>query len=111
PRIRCASTSTDHETPTTDTYTLSLHDALPISGTAALQDASRYLGHDDSGRSWSAAAPSASYTDLSFRMRPVPPHPGPLPEERERSEEHTSEVQSLAYLVCRLLLGTKKSNA
>src|SRR2546425_7281772 len=32
-----------------------------------------------------------------------------LPPGRERSEEHTSELQSLAYLVCRLLLG-KKNN-
>src|SRR2546425_9728076 len=29
---------------------------------------------------------------------------------RERSEEHTSELQSLAYLVCRLLLEKKKQN-
>src|SRR5687767_15700106 len=29
---------------------------------------------------------------------------------RERSEEHTSELQSLAYLVCRLLLEKKKNN-
>src|SRR3989441_2658812 len=33
---------------------------------------------------------------------------GRLHEERERSEEHTSELQSLAYLVCRLLLEKKK---
>src|SRR2546425_7432989 len=32
----------------------------------------------------------------------------PLCGERERSEEHTSELQSLAYLVCRLLLEKKK---
>src|SRR2546425_5056101 len=31
-----------------------------------------------------------------------------LPQLRERSEEHTSELQSLAYLVCRLLLEKKK---
>src|SRR5881227_17600 len=42
-----------------------------------------------SDRSWGAAAFSAPYTDLSFRMlkcvgRPIPPHPGPLPEEREK---------------------------
>src|SRR2546425_5864950 len=30
--------------------------------------------------------------------------------EHQRSEEHTSELQSLAYLVCRLLLGKKKQN-
>src|SRR2546425_7990338 len=39
-----------------------------------------------------------------FRRRP---HPGWLRHER-RSEEHTSELQSLAYLVCRLLLEKKK---
>src|SRR5205823_9929317 len=33
---------------------------------------------------------------------------GFLPDERDRSEEHTSELQSLAYLVCRLLLEKKK---
>src|SRR5205823_10671401 len=31
-------------------------------------------------------------------------------QEQERSEEHTSELQSLAYLVCRLLLEKKKKN-
>src|SRR6266404_7102753 len=39
---------------------------------------------------------------VSFRP-PRPPHPG-----ADRSEEHTSELQSLAYLVCRLLLEKKK---
>src|SRR5205823_11900696 len=33
-----------------------------------------------------------------------------LAEEKARSEEHTSELQSLAYLVCRLLLEKKKQN-
>src|SRR5687767_15773890 len=42
-------------------------------------------------------------------------HPGELPRQRAvgvppRSEEHTSELQSLAYLVCRLLLEKKKKN-
>src|SRR2546425_4163139 len=32
------------------------------------------------------------------------------PQEQPRSEEHTSELQSLAYLVCRLLLEKKKKN-
>src|SRR2546425_7263499 len=32
------------------------------------------------------------------------------PQQRKRSEEHTSELQSLAYLVCRLLLEKKKKN-
>src|SRR5437762_6146056 len=33
-----------------------------------------------------------------------------LPEQQERSEEHTSELQSPMYLVCRLLLEKKKKN-
>src|SRR2546425_9459676 len=36
---------------------------------------------------------------------------GPLNEKCMRSEEHTSELQSLAYLVCRLLLEKKKAEA
>src|SRR2546425_7845651 len=45
------------------------------------------------------------------RFRPAPPAP-PLPRTRcRRSEEHTSELQSLAYLVCRLLLEKKKTTA
>src|SRR2546423_9959216 len=35
----------------------------------------------------------------------------PVRETRQRSEEHTSELQSLAYLVCRLLLEKKKSDS
>src|SRR3712207_7557103 len=45
-------------------------------------------------------------------VRPAPPH-GPTPpadeaDHAERSEEHTSELQSRQYLVCRLLLEKKK---
>src|SRR2546423_12017801 len=43
--------------------------------------------------------PRANYTAAA--QAPVPPYEG-------RSEEHTSELQSLAYLVCRLLLEKKK---
>src|SRR2546423_7638596 len=39
-----------------------------------------------------------------------PPELEPLSVRAERSEEHTSELQSLAYLVCRLLLEKKKNN-
>src|SRR5205823_7738189 len=42
---------------------------------------------------------------LGVRRPGRPPHPGP------RSEEHTSELQSLAYLVCRLLLEKKKKKS
>src|SRR2546425_5576870 len=37
-------------------------------------------------------------------------HEQPAEEQQHRSEEHTSELQSLAYLVCRLLLEKKKKN-
>src|SRR2546425_4590932 len=39
----------------------------------------------------------------------LPPVAASAPEPLERSEEHTSELQSLAYLVCRLLLEKKKN--
>src|SRR5471030_3537531 len=65
-----------NDTATTEIYTLSLHDALPIS----------------SGSKW-----TASNTPGQQVWRP-------------RSEEHTSELQSLRHLVCRLLLEKKKKN-
>src|SRR2546425_6936280 len=46
----------------------------------------------------------------TLRGPPAPP-PGPARGRRTRSEEHTSELQSLAYLVCRLLLEKKKHTA
>src|SRR3712207_9580381 len=71
-----------NDTATTEIYTLSLHDALPISSSSA------------SDRSAPNPRGSASLC----------PRPAPL-----RSEEHTSELQSRQYLVCRLLLEKKKS--
>src|SRR6266404_9285118 len=73
-----------NDTATTEIYTLSLHDALPIDR----PDLSRKLIR--------ASYPRKLPTVLS-------------PDE-VRSEEHTSELQSLAYLVCRLLLEKKKKN-
>src|SRR5712672_531252 len=70
---------------TTEIYTLSLHDALPISVIHEVEP-----DQDDQREQRLAAA-----------------H---LLEEPPRSEEHTSELQSLAYLVCRLLLEKKKPN-
>src|SRR5438045_5319945 len=71
-----------NDSPTTEIYTLSLHDALPISSKsrAIVRLASRSTVVDDAVRS----------ADM-------------------RSEEHTSELQSLRHLVCRLLL--EKKNA
>src|SRR5205823_9779504 len=78
--------------PTTEIYTLSLHDALPISPSPIPSGLSttRFMPHC---RSWTSSKVS--------RIRET--------FEEVRSEEHTSELQSLAYLVCRLLL-EKKNN-
>src|SRR5262247_4853435 len=67
-----------NDTATTEIYTLSLHDALPI----YRQDARQGRGH--------------------ALLRPGRRQGG-------RSEEHTSELQSLRHLVCRLLLEKKKT--
>src|SRR5436853_7804010 len=64
---------------TPEIYTLSLHDALPISGRQALRHGAR--------------------ADRSLAQDPRA--------DDRRSEEHTSELQSLRHLVCRLLLEKK----
>src|SRR2546422_1913163 len=78
-----------NDTATTEIYTLSLHDALPISG------AGDRAAHAADSRGV-PAAPAAS-------LRAGALHPA-----RSRSEEHTSELQSRLHLVCRLLLEKKK---
>src|SRR5438445_10104063 len=75
---------------TTEIYTLSLHDALPIS--AIFTAPSR---------------PTAN--SVAIHCHPfAPPILAPRCQNRRRSEEHTSELQSRQYLVCRLLLEKKK---
>src|SRR3712207_8826942 len=86
-----------NDTATTEIYTLSLHDALPISMPAAA--ATAFTGHEG----WSARARRAS----SGRRQPSL-RPGIAKNFMKRSEEHTSELQSRQYLVCRLLLEKKK---
>src|SRR2546425_5181501 len=81
-----------NDTATTEIYTLSLHDALPI--------CSFLPGPQESGRG-SRVRTSLCALD-SVVDSATPPH-------GNRSEEHTSELQSLAYLVCRLLLEKKKN--
>src|SRR2546429_5828338 len=81
-----------NDTATTEIYTLSLHDALPISGTAAPRGCADLRAHAAS-RSAAGAA----------RRRPPPRAAAP----RVRSEEHTSELQSRLHLACRLPLGNK----
>src|SRR5437763_13392012 len=75
-----------NKTPSTEIYTLSLHDALPISFRAGAAPGRRRPSAPRRGR-------PASTTSIAAR-----------------SEEHTSELQSPMYLVCRLLLEKKKKN-
>src|SRR5207237_8337985 len=80
--------------PTTDIYTLSLHDALPISPTRCAT----------SRRSRRSARPCRTRkSSAGSRAGWASPNPA-----SPRSEEHTSELQSHLNLVCRLLLEKKK---
>src|SRR5712675_3710124 len=72
-----------NDTATTEIYTLSLHDALPISACAV--------------GSWSTIG----------RFHPSPITSPSSTNTAPRSEEHTSELQSRLHLVCRLLLEKK----
>src|SRR5256885_7572427 len=79
-----------NDTATTEIYTLSLHDALPISSTSGVM---------------------LIFRDRSPRPARNSPRPSPSsrsPARCPRSEEHTSELQSPCNLVCRLLLEKKK---
>src|SRR5687768_17973081 len=69
-----------------------------------------------SGPTWSAAITKAGLEYLALVDGPTPPVPRqtttPASQQllEERSEEHTSELQSRLHLVCRLLLEKKKNN-
>src|SRR5262249_60606297 len=77
------------DTPPTEIYTLSLHDALPICQRRA---------------AWRGTGPARAGRRRGRRRSGCGSrHP-------RRSEEHTSELQSLTNLVCRLLLEKKKEN-
>src|SRR5438093_6448702 len=76
----------------TEIYTLSLHDALPISRS---MDWDRLFERFNSCVDFPA---SCAWRELIAHY----------PDAKVRSEEHTSELQSLTNLVCRLLLEKKK---
>src|SRR5260221_6812099 len=99
-----------NDTATTEIYTLSLHDALPIflrsaltrsRSSAARSKSSRFAASfiaRSSSATWAASAAAFSHRGAgSFGTSTV------------RSEEHTSELQSHSDLVCRLLLEKKKN--
>src|SRR5258705_3019209 len=81
-----------NDTATTEIYTLSLHDALPISSST-----NRSFPSTSSMPICCARKACSKYAEL-MGIELV-----------ERSEEHTSELQSLRHLVCRLLLEKKKN--
>src|SRR5258708_19462689 len=85
-----------NDTATTEIYTLSLHDALPISRhprahRARRQRSAHCARHTDRGPVHARAVQQDAAGDSC------------------RSEEHTSELQSPDHLVCRLLLEQKKT--
>src|SRR3712207_6996409 len=88
-----------NDTATTEIYTLSLHDALPISATRSARSA----------RSTSTTRPAARSGPPCTPACSAPRRPS-CRSLRPRSEEHTSELQSRQYLVCRLLLEKKKNS-
>src|SRR5205823_10162427 len=102
-----------HRTPTTSLYTLSLHDALPIWPLRSVMVNETMIGsrRPVSSKYLSMAKRAAlefsESKTVSTNSTSAPP--STRPRACSRSEEHTSELQSLAYLVCRLLLEKKKN--
>src|SRR5947207_8789423 len=92
------------DSPTTEFYTLSLHDALPISGRRKRQDDALARARALVQQQRQSHPPRRRRPD---RSRPHAPC-GQVGVDEERSEEHTSELQSHSDLVCRLLLEKKK---
>src|SRR3989442_3868820 len=88
-----------NDTATTEIYTLSLHDALPIF--TEVKEQFPEIANEDMRRYWRRVV----------RMAALCHDLGHLPfshaAEKQRSEEHTSELQSRPHLVCRLLLAKK----
>src|SRR3712207_7570832 len=93
-----------NDTATTEIYTLSLHDALPIFRVDVHHGVGLYSGRRVTSmprisRRVGAIAESATLA-VDAKAKSL----------KARSEEHTSELQSRQYLVCRLLLEKKKNS-
>src|SRR3712207_8056400 len=90
-----------NDTATTEIYTLSLHDALPICGDLGVRAPVVGLCLPEPGA-------------VEVQRHATVPRPAGLGDQvvplGQRSEEHTSELQSRQYLVCRLLLEKKKKH-
>src|SRR3712207_8466420 len=94
-----------NDTATTEIYTLSLHDALPILPQRHTGGVGVAAVGDELQRSR-----TAPLHGLAEPRRDGERHPRP-PVLEQRSEEHTSELQSRQYLVCRLLLEKKTTSS
>src|SRR2546430_11242499 len=96
-RLYCASFFFFNDTATTEIYTLSLHDALPIS-------------NDSNVRLICGAVASSGSSKVSSLFSHIRNHIRYILRGQNlfRSEEHTSELQLQSNLVCRLLLEKKK---
>src|SRR3712207_7116604 len=93
-----------NDTATTEIYTLSLHDALPIYDPVQV----RWVGQKASQPEEGTPRRSEGQVSLAPELCKAAVQAGRC---ELRSEEHTSELQSRQYLVCRLLLEKKKKNA
>src|SRR2546429_6479832 len=91
-----------NDTATTEIYTLSLHDALPIYGPAAVLAAAERRRNESACECRTCVRWRSTVHNLPASCR-FPP--------QVRSEEHTSELQSRLHLVCRLLLEKKKTTS
>src|SRR5260221_12267106 len=94
-----------NDTATTEIYTLSLHDALPICSSEAPLAERKCMAFSGSYVTAGTALGVVVGTGLKTEF-------GKISEliENIRSEEHTSELQSHSDLVCRLLLEKKKQS-
>src|SRR3712207_8874755 len=108
-----------NDTATTEIYTLSLHDALPISepglpwvtpGSGEIMMWPVSVCHQVSTTGQRSPPITFQYHSHAFGLIGSPTVPSSRSEERSRSEEHTSELQSRQYIVCRLLLEKKKND-
>src|SRR5205823_6861035 len=92
-------------------YSLALHDALPIYLTRLVAAIGDLVGNHQSNQTLIQIESTTSATLARLQVQTAAYERAQSVEKlaEPRSEEHTSELQSLAYLVCRLLLEKKKT--
>src|SRR3712207_8220314 len=100
----CSTSFIFNDTATTEIYTLSLHDALPIFAQILAEQRRRAL---PGAYRQARATPVVRVPRRNQRRTPNASRDTSRRASDRRSEEHTSELQSRQYLVCRLLLEKK----